>query len=268
MIKKLLKLLIKSVNFSYKKSVGGISFIIPVRNGVGPALRLDSEPWMIELIERYQKDGMVFVDVGANIGQTLLKLRSVSKCDYLGFEPNSICCSYLSELIVANGIKSTEIIPCGLSLETGVMELHFFTDSTDDSCASLVSVFRDQEVKGSAFISALKGAEVESLLSGRQLGVLKIDVEGGEVEVLESMESVIAKHQPVILLEVLPSYSKENTIRIERQNRIEQLCKRLSYQIFRVKKDGDHKLVAEHKIETFGVHCDLECCDYVLKPAS
>ena len=33
-----------------------------------------------------------FIDVGVNIGQTLLKLKSVSsEIDYIGFEPNPIC---------------------------------------------------------------------------------------------------------------------------------------------------------------------------------
>ena len=41
-----------------------------------------------------------FIDVGVNVGQTLLKLKSISsEINYLGFEPNPNCVNYLKNLI-------------------------------------------------------------------------------------------------------------------------------------------------------------------------
>ena len=67
-------------------------FIIPIIKTMGRSnLYLNRhEPWMLPLIERLVsiKPG-AFFDVGVNMGQTLLKLKSVApQIRYFGFEPN------------------------------------------------------------------------------------------------------------------------------------------------------------------------------------
>ena len=64
--------------------------VIPVLGGQG-LYNLDlSEPWMTEVLKNLRPffKGH-FIDVGVNLGQTLLKAHAVfGRHDYIGFEPN------------------------------------------------------------------------------------------------------------------------------------------------------------------------------------
>jgi hypothetical protein len=60
-----------------------------------------SELWMIDLLKIVLPIGnKSFVDVGINVAQTLLKLKSVSpEINYIGFEPNPVYTNYGAKLI-------------------------------------------------------------------------------------------------------------------------------------------------------------------------
>ena len=66
--------------------------------------------------------------------------------------------------------------------------------------------------------------------------VIKIDVEGAELEVIESLKGYIHKFQPIILMEILPSYTEGNQVRIGRQHTISAMFDELGYQIYRIIK--------------------------------
>ena len=47
-----------------------------------------------------KKKNGAYLDIGVNIGQTLMKLKSVNpKIEYIGFEPNATCVHYVNKLI-------------------------------------------------------------------------------------------------------------------------------------------------------------------------
>ena len=79
----------------------------------------------------------VFIDVGANVGQTLFTLLRIDpKCSYLGFEPQVACCHYIEQFIEDNRLMPrVQIFPVALSSETGF--LPFFSNSAQDDKGSL-----------------------------------------------------------------------------------------------------------------------------------
>lgn len=99
-----------------------------------------------------------------------------------------------------------------------------------------------------------------------KVGVIKIDVEGAEVEVIETLVPVIRRDLPIITVEILPVYSAENIRRIERQTRLQGILRSCGYTLYRIvgKNTATLKLVQINDIE---VHSDLELCDYVALPA-
>ena len=78
-INTILRWLVKRVNFTIPVRYHYARFNIPIIRGLGVQHLKKAEPWMDELMEKLlsQRDDGIFVDVGVNIGQTLLKLRSV-----------------------------------------------------------------------------------------------------------------------------------------------------------------------------------------------
>ena len=227
-----------------------------------------SEPWMIRLLEIVVPISKgSFIDVGVNVGQTLLKLKSVStEFDYFGFEPNPACIYYVNELVRINGFQHINLIPVGISSETMVGKLYFFDKSAIDSSASIVEHFRpDQKIEKTEYIPIFNTSAIRKNIDLCKIGIIKIDVEGGELEVLTGLGNEIIENQPVILIEILPVYDNKNTKRLERQNKIEQLFKDWKYSIFRVIKQNE-QLKNIEEISEFGIHGDLNSCEYVAVP--
>lgn len=53
-----------------------------------------------------------FLDVGVNLGQTLMSFRSIDQeRQYIGFEPNPECVAVTNRIIEINKIKDAIVIP-------------------------------------------------------------------------------------------------------------------------------------------------------------
>ncbi len=254
-------------NLMGRIKLNGLYFNVPVIKKLGLENIYMSEPWMITLLEKLKLDDGQFIDVGVNIGQTLLKLRSVNnKISYIGFEPNSTCVFYSNELIQANNFTDCVIIPTGIANINGVLKLNFYSESVSDPSASIVKNFRpSQEVKYSQYIPVNTIDNLENSVKIKNVEAIKIDVEGAELEVIESLKKLIAINQPVILIEILPVYTDENKERLIRQQKIEAILEELNYSIYRVQiKTNTFDTLLP--IDSIGVHSDLDACEYVFMP--
>ncbi len=257
---------LRYLNLTSTIEVNGQSYKIPVHGGLGFDNLFMSEPWMTRLLEKLKPFFTgAFVDVGVNVGQTLLKTYAVNKnVNYIGFEPNPVCVHYVQELIKLNNIKNCKLIPVGVSDQSGVLKLNFFYSDETDSTASIIDNFRPAEsVDHFNYVPVFEYRHLHSLLPEIGHCILKIDVEGAELEVLKTLGEWIMKCQPVILVEILPVYKADNEFRMDRQRGIEQLLNSWNYQISRVNKKEEISLT---KISEIGVHGDLDNCDYVLYP--
>ncbi len=245
-------------------------FVIPVNGGIGFSNLFMSEPWMIQVLKIVlQIDSKRFVDVGVNIGQTLLKLRSVSEAiPYIGFEPNPICVNYTNTLVDINSLKNVALIPIGISNENKVGKLVFFSEGKSDSSASIIENFRPhQKIFKKEFIPLFNLKSIKSVIGDEPFSVLKIDVEGAELEVIQSFIEDIKSYAPIILIEILPAYSEKNTERINRQNEIQSILIDLNYSMFRVIKNNE-ALVSFEEIKKIEIHSDENACEYVMVPNS
>ena len=93
MIRRLRQLLLKRINFSLRKSLNGKSFRIPMVAGLGGAMRRHHEPWMLQnLVQIAEQAEGAFVDVGVNLGQTLLAVKSIGEA----WEYFCLCLLYTS----------------------------------------------------------------------------------------------------------------------------------------------------------------------------
>jgi len=256
------------LNLNSKILLNGENFKIPILNRTGFSNLSISEPWMIELLDivlAIENHG--FIDVGVNIGQTLIKLKSVSrKTKYIGFEPNPICIQYLDKLAKSNDLKDVLILPIGISDKTQIGALNFFSSSTTDSSASIIENFRpSQKIYNINHVPLFKFKDITDVVKLDKISVIKIDVEGAELEVLNGLHSLIKDQKPIIFIEILPAYTKQNFSRVKRQNKIQHLFGELDYSIFRVVKESDILLDLE-EISNIEVHSDINKCEYVIVP--
>jgi FkbM family methyltransferase len=224
---------------------------------------------MTELLAQVlQEVSGAFLDVGVNLGQTLVKLRAVDpQRPYFGFEPNPFCVSYVQDLIRENCFEDCTLLPVGLFTEDSVLFLDLYADSQADSMASLISNFRpDRRVHSRTFVPVFRYGSVAKLLGDISVGIVKIDVEGAELEVVKSLSQLIGNDRPIIFIEVLPVYSENNDFRRRRQDELEQLLAGTDYAVLRVEKTASDAYRGLRRIERIGIHSDLTRCDYVAVP--
>lgn len=251
-------------NLVQQVRTNGVFFNIPIYDKIGFDNLFLSEMWMVDVLDRLlAKDREIcFVDVGANIGQTLLKVRSVRKnVDYIGFEPNMTCLSYLDHLIKLNGFTKCAVFPFGLADKEECLELNYYSESGSDSSASMIRNFRpDMPVKYKHKIWVDKLDRVMN----QSVDMIKIDVEGAELFVIKGGIKLIQKYSPYILCEGLPGYDQGNVVRLKRQEELQVILDSLGYSIFQSVQD--HKYL--RKLGSFYIHSSLELCDYVFVPSN
>lgn len=83
--------------------------------------------------------------------------------------------------------------------------------------------------------------------------VIKIDVEGTELEVLETITDKIKFSKPILIVEILLPLSDQNINRIEKQLKIEKLIHNLDYKILTIIHKRS-KLKELKRISTFAIN--------------
>lgn len=257
---------LRRVNFSRKISINGVEISIPSIWGITCE---ESEPWMTDLLGKVlQEQHGAFLDVGVNVGQTLIKVKALDQHrEYIGFEPNPGCAFYVQELIKQNKFENCTLLPVGLFIEDGVLSLDMFSDDVTDSSASLINNFRpDHKIHSRVFVPVFRFDSLEKFASRESIGIVKIDVEGAELEVVKSLLKIIQRDKPLILLEILPVYSDKNSFRMDRQDELEKIFADTGYAIYRVEKTSADTYSGLKRVEKIGIHSDLTQCDYVIVP--
>lgn len=254
--------ILSHVNFTISSlEDSGIS--VPMIGSIGYEHFFENELWLNNLLKKLIPvycNTDYFIDVGVNTGQTLLKVKLINReADYLGFEPNPNCLFYLYHLIRYNRFENVTILPYALSNVSGMIDLNFHSASTTDSLASIVPNFR-QGSFNRIKVPLINGDDL-SFLENCKHGIIKIDVEGGELEAIKGLDRVIQRDRPIIICEVLPVYSVENTQRLKRQHELESMLRDFSYCISLI----DHVGSLE-EIDSIGIHSDLNRVNYLFCP--
>lgn len=164
------------------------------------------EPHVGRVVQAVLRPGDVFVDVGANIGYfSLMGACLVGQEGHVyALEPCRRTFARLLEHIRLNGLNNVTALPLAASNCNGTAVMHFLTaNNTGASTLRPCPQTAQDEV---VFTFPL-----DSLLAG--IGtvprLVKIDVEGLEMDVLRGMRVTLTKHRPFVVAEVVESFLRE-----------------------------------------------------------
>ena len=243
-------LLLSKFNFSLSRKLNGKKIYIPFINGTGLPNYTINKDFLDYLINAFVEECEgTFVDVGVNIGQSMLRVKTLMPdVDYLGFEPNATCVSYSQYLIKKNNFQNCHILNCALSTNIQLLKLN--KTLTDDSRASLVDQLRPDFFIDKEDVLAI---DYQSFFMNKKISFIKIDVEGAEYEALKGMEAAINKHQPIIVCEILDSFNDEILeFTQKRASQVYDLISSLDYRIIQLHKENQ-KIISYKKIHSFKI---------------
>lgn len=152
-------------------------------------------------VNAFLKPGMVVLDVGAHHGlYSLLSSRVVGASGkVIAFEPSPRERERLQEHLLMNHTQNVEIVPIALGSDSGRKELVLAADAGYNTLAA-------QALVTSSDRAAVDVLSLDEFVAGRSLpeiDLIKVDVEGGELDVLRGAESMLRKlPRPVLLCEV------------------------------------------------------------------
>ena len=214
------------------------------------------------------KQNPTLLDVGVNVGQTLLSFKaSFPEGVYRGFEPIPASVFYVQNLIKKNSITDSVVIPAGLSDVTGIVKIYVSSNYPTGSGSTMSLGIKSLKKKTASYAAVYRLDELYEKLEIGGVDVIKIDVEGSESLVLKGAVSTIQKFLPPIIIEILPEDGK-NKARSVQKDAILKFCEQLGYELWKVEKNGSELFCLRRlngNVHAFGLNQE-EGRDYVLLP--
>jgi len=221
-----------------KTNYFGLNLTVPILNGLGAGFLVLGDKWMSDCLAVFLKlkQGTV-IDIGVNLGLYMIKLKALDQSrDYIGFEPNPVCNNFTQELIRANSFRNVRILPFALSDKKELRQ--FYIRRKGDKMGSLNEYARYGDADKFSFeLFTFPGDDFFDLLSLERLCVMKIDVEGAELEVLAGLNETLKRYKPYLFCEIwqLPDASHPTyTEKLDRLGKICDLLKNIDYRILGV----------------------------------
>jgi FkbM family methyltransferase len=136
-------------------------------------------------------DGYVFVDCGAYNGDTLTGLlrHYPNYGKIVCFEPSASNFEQLEKLVTDKGYKNIELIKKGCSDKNGVLRFCETENQMNNSISD----------QGNTQIEI---AKIDDYLSDEKVSVIKMDIEGAELDALHGAQNTIVKNKPVCMISI------------------------------------------------------------------
>jgi len=148
------------------------------------------------IMSSLQEDG-VFIDVGAHIGVHSFRIaRLFPKVKVVSIEPNPMAFEALILGIKVNDLHNVNALNLALSDIDGEVTLHVKLINAASSIIESQSSFKSIKV------NAIRLDTLIETLKLNRVDVIKVDVEGAELEVLRGAINTLKNYKPKIIAEV------------------------------------------------------------------
>lgn len=176
----------------------GLVLQVDVSDYVGHFLYFGFRDVALDNLFKLVKPGFNVVDVGTNIGWTVLNFGRLSDSGkVIGFEPDPFNYEVCKKNLEKNKLTNIELLPVGLGDTNGEVRLEVRTPGNRGG--NRVSP-TDHVNTTPVQIKPLDS--VEAVVSLQTVDLIKLDVEGYELHVLRGARGLLTKHKPILFIEV------------------------------------------------------------------
>ncbi len=204
----------------------------------------------VSVLQDFLTAGDVFVDVGANIGfLSLVGAKAVGKTGKVYcFEPVPSTYTILEENKRINNFQQMELHQFALGNKTEKVQI--YAEDENRGGASIVNHVSEKGIK-------IEVKKLEKINLSDKINVIKIDVEGLELDVLKGAEKILRKDQPKLIIE----YSVDRNNSGEENELYHWLNNLGLYRIYKLKngKERKSKLVEILSIADLPLHDNIFC---------
>lgn len=146
----------------------------------------------LSFLRAYLRRGDLFVDVGANIGVYSLWAAETRGVEVVAFEPSSAAHARSVENVELNGLgEQVQVLRQAVGAVPAQVRLTVGDDAQNRLTRSV-----------SAASESVEQTTLDAVLGSRPPAVVKIDVEGGELDVLSGARQSILRYRPALIIEV------------------------------------------------------------------
>ena len=225
----------------------------------------DFEPAETAFIRQHVKRGMQICDIGANIGyySTMFAALTGDSGSVFCFEPVSDTFAYLKAAIERNGLQHiARLYRMALSDADGDAEVVFERGGTNIGGAHLRFgvTHSDRHLN----FEKVPAFTLDTILAGRRIDFIKIDVEGAEPKVLAGAKRTLAACRPTIMIEF-----NENQLRQVSQSASAELVSffdAIGYRLSSILGDGRTELLADPQTAISQLLSATGVCNCVASP--
>lgn len=154
-----------------------------------------------EAIDKILRPGDVFFDVGANVGwDTLIASKKVGQSGIvISFEPGESNLQLLRKNIANNKRRNVHIQPKGVGANTSQL---LFAEYGYGLVNHVITP--NTPAQPDAKITAIDIVSIDDFVAGEGIvpNLIKIDIEGHELDALKGAAHTLAEHRPIIICEV------------------------------------------------------------------
>ncbi|HEX5003428.1 MAG TPA: FkbM family methyltransferase [Bacteroidia bacterium] len=186
----------------------------------------------------WRKDAVLckqIVDIGSNVGYFSLLAASVTTKNtiIIAYEPSPVTFKKLSENINLNKYENRVVaVQAGLSDQDGSLDL--FISSEENS--GMTSLVRPGNFSGEIVVVKVLNAQKALTLQGiSNPDLIKIDVEGNEMNVIKGLASILESAKPVIYIEILDANLKKFN---SGADEVYEFLRNMGYKSFEASSEG------------------------------
>jgi FkbM family methyltransferase len=155
-------------------------------------------------------DDAVIADVGANVGTHTVYFAAIrSARRVVPFEPNPILNAALVRNVALNGLKNVDLSMSTFALGRTEWQARLVVSHDENWGNGHLAVLENEEEEAPVSYEAIVQVRPLDSFAFDRLDLIKIDVEGFEVEVLRGGMKTLSLHRPVVFVEVGSSRAAE-----------------------------------------------------------